>query len=209
MSGLLSTLYTVGHSNHQAEDFVRMVQRHGVTAIVDVRSHPYSQHNPQFDRERFSALLARSGLAYYYLGDELGGRPRDPACYVDGRVEYDRVETSVPFREGVRRLLQLLREHTPALMCAEKDPLSCHRTLLVARRMASLDVRVVHILADGTLEEHEDTVGRMVREQRLPEYDLFRSREDIVAEAYARQAERIAYDVSRRRHRHTGREPGA
>lgn len=80
---------TVGHSNHAPEAFLALLTRHGVTALADVRSAPYSRFNPQFNRNALSASLADNDIAYVWLGRELGGRPDDPACYEDGAVRYD------------------------------------------------------------------------------------------------------------------------
>jgi uncharacterized protein (DUF488 family) len=109
-------------------------------------------------------------------------------------VSYERLAATGAFQRGVERILDTTAKGIRlALMCAEKEPLECHRTILVARRLAALGIEVRHIHADGRLESHDDAIARLVRMLRLPESDLFRSRDDIVAAAYRLQAERIAY----------------
>ena len=127
---------TVGHSNHSSEAFLALLTRHGVAALGDVRSAPYSRFNPHFNLKRLSASLSASGIAYVWLGQELGGRPDDPACYEDGELRYDRLAQTALYREGIERILRSAAEHRLALMCAEKDPLHCHRALLVSRSLA-------------------------------------------------------------------------
>ena len=122
---------TVGHSNHAPEAFLALLTRHGVTALADVRSAPWSRFNPQFNRKALSASLADNDIAYVWLGRELGGRPDDPACYEDGTVRYDLLAQTPLYREGIGRVLRGAAEHRLALMCAD----DCHRTLLVSRSL--------------------------------------------------------------------------
>ena len=175
---------TVGHSNHSPEAFLALLTRHGVTALGDVRSAPYSRFNPHFSRKALSAFLAASGIAYVWLGRELGGRPDDPACYEDGQLRYDRLARTGHYREGIERVLRGAAEHRLALMCAEKDPLHCHRALLVSRSLDDEGLDVAHILADGSLELHESVMDRLLAAHR-PDEDLFaepKSRAEWIAE---------------------------
>jgi len=188
-----SVLYTIGHSTHSAEKVVDLLREHGVTALADVRSQPYSRMNPQFNREAFSAQLKSAGIAYVFLGRELGARPEDRGCYVEGKVQYDRLAQTPLFRSGLERVIQGMRSHSVALMCAEKDPLTCHRAILVCRHLVARGLRVAHILGDGRLESHDDAVSRLLLELGLSEHDLFKSREEVLDEAYARRAQQIAY----------------
>ncbi len=189
----MNVLFTIGHSTHSAEKVVDLLRQHGITAVADVRSRPYSRMNPQFNREAFTALLKAAGIAYVFLGRELGARTEDRDCYVDGRVQYDLLAQTEFFRVGLDRVMQGMAKHRVALMCAEKDPLTCHRTILVCRHLAALGVAVEHILEDGRLENHDAALSRLLSELGLPEQDLFRGRDQIVEEAYARRGEHIAY----------------
>ena len=191
----MSVIYTIGHSNHEPEYFVELLERHSVSAVVDVRSRPYSRMNPQFNRENLKRLLAPREIAYVFLGRELGARSEDPACYSEGKVQYDRLARTELFREGLDRLSEGMETHRLALMCAEKEPLECHRTILVARQLALRGVTVQHILEDGSLEAHQDALARLREKLKLPECDLFRTPEDIIEEAYRLQGERIAYEL--------------
>jgi len=190
------TVFTIGHSTHRQEYFIGLLALHGITALYDVRSMPYSRLNPQFNREELKAVLTANGIEYCYLGKELGGRSDDPACYEDGQVQYDRLATTELFKYGLERVRSGMRQgFRIALMCAEKEPLECHRTILVARHLAALGLDVQHIHADGTLESHADALGRLERMLNLAEDNLFLSREELSADAYHRQAKRIAYEA--------------
>jgi uncharacterized protein (DUF488 family) len=186
-------VYTVGHSNYPPERFLELLTLHGIALVGDVRSRPYSRMNPQFNRENLNRMLSAGGIAYLFLGRELGARSEDPACYSGGKVQYDRLARTELFRQGLERVCESLKTHRLALMCAEKDPLECHRTILVSRELRRRGVAVRHILEDGALESHEDTLTRLRGKLKLPEYDLFSTPEEVIEEAYRRQGERIAY----------------
>ena len=97
------------------------------------------------------------------------------------------------FREGIERLKRGAGEHRIALMCAEREPLECHRTLLVARALDAEGFRISHIHADGSLEEHADAMERLLDLVGLPHEDLFRAKSELVADALAKQESRVAY----------------
>lgn len=159
----MNPIFTIGHSRHEMPDFIGLLRRHDVAAVYDVRSRPYSRFQPQFNREDMARSLRDSGVGYVYLGDALGGRPDDPGCYVDGRVCYRRQARTPLFQAGLARLRHDAVRLRFALMCAEKDPLCCHRALSVAANLT--DMALFHILADGTAVPHDVLIGRGMPEQ--------------------------------------------
>jgi uncharacterized protein (DUF488 family) len=189
-------VFTIGHSTHSQERFIALLHQHGITALCDVRSKPYSRVNPQFNREELKRSLRACGIAYVFLGKELGARSEDPACCEQGKVQYDRLAHTDLFRHGLERVQEGMKKYRLALMCAEKEPLECHRTILVARHLAAVGLDVRHIHADGRVESHADALSRLTRMLNLPEYDMFHSRDELLAESYRRQEERIAHEAS-------------
>lgn len=187
-------IFTIGHSTHSQEHFIALLRQHGIVALCNVRSTPYSRVNPQFNREELRQSLRANGIIYVFLGKELGARSEDPACYEHGKVQYDRLANTDLFRRGIERVQEGMKKYKLAIMCAEKEPLECHRTILVARHLAALGLDVQHIHADGRLESHMDAVSRLVRMLNLPEHNMFHSREELLADAYHLQEERIAYE---------------
>ncbi len=169
------TVFTIGHSTHPQDRFIALLKKHGVTALCDVRSKPYSRINPQFNKEDLKQALHKAGISYVFLGKELGARSEDPSCYDGGKVQYDRLAQTEIFRKGLDRIEEGIRKYRVSLMCAEKEPLECHRTVLVARHLDAAGLVVQHIHADGSLESHEDAMNRLLRQLRLPEHDMFRS----------------------------------
>jgi uncharacterized protein (DUF488 family) len=190
------TVFTIGHSTHTQERFANLLKLHEITAVCDVRSRPYSRTNPQFNREDLKKTLLDSGIAYVFLGKELGARTEDATCYDGGKVQYDRLARTDLFRSGLRRIQEGVQSYRIALMCAEKEPLECHRTILVARYLETTSLAVQHIHADGALEPHEHALKRLMRVLNLPDHDMFRSHDDVVADAYLLQEKRIAYERS-------------
>lgn len=188
-------LFTIGHSTHPLNKFIALLKQHGITALCDVRSKPYSRMNSQFNREDLKNELRAQGIAYVFLGKELGARSDDPCCYEHGKVQYDRIARTESFCSGLQRVQEGLKKYRVALMCAEREPLECHRTILVARYLADLGIEVQHIHADGNLESHENAINRLLRMLNLSERDMFRSRAEAVADAYKRQENRIAYTL--------------
>lgn len=186
-------IFTIGHSVHTPEDFLALLNRHNIDTLCDVRSHPYSRH-PQFNRESLARDLKATGIAYLFLGAELGARSTDPSCHDGGKVRYDKLARTALFRQGITRLMSEA-EHSGrlTLMCAEKDPLDCHRTILIAPHILASGFDVQHILADGSLETHADALGRLRRQLDLPECDLFRTAEDVIEDACRIQAGKIAF----------------
>jgi uncharacterized protein (DUF488 family) len=187
-------IHTIGHSNHPIERFLALLEPQGITAVADVRSTPYSRFNPQFRREKLQAALAGVGIQYVFLGAELGARSQDPTCYdTESRVSYARLAGTDLFRKGIERLRTGMAEHRTSLMCAEREPLECHRTILVARELVREGVAVTHILADGSLESHEHAMQRLATSLKLAAGDLFGNSADSIERAYDLQAARIAY----------------
>jgi uncharacterized protein (DUF488 family) len=192
-------VYTIGHSNHSAETFLGLLRTHGVGAVADVRSRPYSRYNPQFDREELKQSLKQAGIEYVFLGEELGARSDIPSCYERGKVRYDRLAETAAFREGLIRVEAGMAEYRVSLMCAEKEPAECHRTILVARHLEPRGMQVRHILADGRIEMQAEVMNRLMTgfDLRQNQQHFFRSDEELLEDAYRMQEARIAFEIDR------------
>ncbi|MCY4529586.1 MAG: DUF488 domain-containing protein [Chloroflexi bacterium] len=172
-----------------------MLRKHCIDEVMDVRSSPSSRYSPHFNYAILNAALEEAGIGYVFLGGELGGRPVDRSCYDEqGRVRYDRLANSDLFEDGIRRVVRAADERRVAVMCSEKEPLDCHRALLIAKVLEERGVTVEHILADGSVEGHDVTMNRLMDIFKLPHNgDLFRSRNEVIADALARRAKKVAY----------------
>jgi uncharacterized protein (DUF488 family) len=184
-------LLTVGHSNLPADRFMALVQDAGVTAIADVRSVPFSRRFPWFSGRVLAARLQGADIAYLPFGDALGGRPRDPALYRDGVADYEKMAATMQFRAGLDRLSEAMGRFRLCVMCAEREPLDCHRCLLVGRALAERGFALGHILIDGTIEPHAATEDRLLGRAGGSD-DLFGGRGDRLAQAYRGRAGKVA-----------------
>ena len=191
----MKEIWTVGHSNHPLDRFMELLAMHGITVLCDVRSSPYSRYVPQFNREAMKTELSRRDISYIYLGEELGPRSSDPACYENGKVRYDRLARKPAFMQGIERLRKGMQDRRIALACAERDPLTCHRMILICRHLHSDDIRITHIMEDGSLEDNRETEIRLMRLLKIDEQDLLNTLAQQIDIAYDRQGERIAYEI--------------
>lgn len=187
-------IHTIGHSNHPIDRFLDLLRQHAIGALADVRSTPYSRFNPQFRRETLRSALAEAGIHYVFLGEELGARSKDPACYdAEGRVSYSKLAAASTFRRGLERLRSGMNTCRIAIMCAEREPLQCHRTLLVAHELDREGIPVTHILGDGSLESHAEAMQRLANTLKLTDAGLFDSPAGLIERACEIQRARIAY----------------
>jgi uncharacterized protein (DUF488 family) len=128
-------IFTVGHSNHSIEKFVEILKRNGVNAIADVRSSPFSRYFPHFNQSSLKLSLKTNGIFYVFLGEQLGARSRNSECYVNGKAKYDLIAETKEFAEGLYRIIEGSKKYRIALMCAEQDPITCHRSILVCKNL--------------------------------------------------------------------------
>jgi uncharacterized protein (DUF488 family) len=186
-------LFTIGHSNLPIEGFISLCAANGIETVCDVRSTPYSGFNPQFNRETISRHLSGRGIGYIHLGGELGPRTDDSSCIVDGIVRYDLLAATERFRQGLDLLREVMVAWKTVLMCAEHDPLFCHRAILICRRLRADDLRIRHILREGGIEEHADFERRLLGLFGMQSADLFETGDETIERAYDLQGERIAF----------------
>ncbi len=184
---------TIGHSNHSITFFIDLLRHYGVTAVSDVRSHPYSRYAPQFSYDALREALRGQGIAYAFLGRELGARSQNPACYINGKAQYGLIAREPLFKQGIIRIRHGIEHYRIALLCAEKDPLDCHRAILVARYLVKTGLSVSHIHANYELETHDSLENRLLKILNISEDDIFKCRESFIEEAYSVQGQRLAY----------------
>src|SRR5262249_14788514 len=204
---LISTarLFSIGHSNHTTDAFLCLLQEAHVSAVADVRSRPFSARFPQFNRPELESALRDHDIDYVFLGDVLGGRPEKRSLYTpDGRVDYERVRATLPFRRGVDHLLEGCATYRVAMLCAEEDPLDCHRGLMIAPALAERGRVIVHLRGDGTVETDAELERRLLAETGVGAGildGLFAStvsdteRKELMAEAYREMARRKAFRI--------------
>ena len=188
-------IYTVGYAGHDRESLLALFRAHGITAVADIRTFKRSSYWTAFDSDSFGPFLRENGIAYVFMGDVMGGKPQMPELYPDGQLDYGLMAERSDFKSGIERLVAGAGKYRICLMCAEKDPLDCHRTLLIAPVLkdAGFDL---HHLVDGRVEAQSETDARMIAINGGDAPDLFVAAEpDPDAEiklALARQIKRVA-----------------
>ena len=198
----MSTLYTIGYATKPIEVFIAQLQQYGVDVVADIRSVPYSKVFHDYHQENIQRHLAAHKIRYVYLGNELGPRSKNDAHYdQSGQVQFDRLMQSELFYDGINRLNKgLQKNYTIVLMCAEKDPATCHRSLLVSHYLTHhapentpiSEITINHIKHDGQLETQQSLEQRLATMHKL-DSDLFMSQREREQQAYEIQLKNTSY----------------
>lgn len=163
-------LYTIGYGARSVEELVALLGSLAIEYLVDVRTSPYSKFKPEFNQELLRYQVERQGLRYLFLGDTLGGQPKDPACFTDGKVDYDKVRAQPFFQAGLERLRKANAQGLRlALLCSEGRPEQCHRSKLIGEALAAEGISVGHIDEDGRVLTQQQVIDRLTQGQ----LDLF------------------------------------
>jgi uncharacterized protein (DUF488 family) len=197
-------LLSVGYSNHTLEQFLALLRAAGVSALADVRTSPFSRYNPLTNGPQLSAALRAVGIAYVFLGEQLGGRPGPRELYDEDRVDYERVRQTAFFREGLERLIRGSETHVVAMMCGEEDPLDCHRGIMITPALVEKGIFPGHLRRDGRIETTPEMEQRLLALTKVGDGvvdGLFAAQLDeedqrkLLAEAYRRRAKKIAFKL--------------
>ncbi|AUW92648.1 hypothetical protein BXT84_00670 [Sulfobacillus thermotolerans] len=159
-------IYTIGYGKRTILEFMDALQPYHIDYLVDVRTKPTSRFNPDFTRERLDSFLSRYHIRYLWMGDTLGGLPSDNRCYVNGRVDYAKVEMLDSYQYGIGRLQTAWNKHIPlVVMCAEGKPEACHRSKLIGQTLSRLNIPVAHIDVNGDLVTQQEVIQRLTQGQ--------------------------------------------
>jgi len=171
-----STLYSIGHGNRSSNELLALLQKYEIAYLVDIRSMPYSKYNPHFNKENFERFLVQHDIKYIYLGDQLGGLPKDRTCYdADGKVVYELVAQKIFFTEGLNRLINANEKRIKlAIMCSESKPQDCHRSKLIGKELRKKEINVNHIDENGRIKDQFEVIN--IATKGLGEQDLFGDR---------------------------------
>jgi len=186
-------VFSIGHSTLNYEQFAARLNSAGVTAVADVRTSPFSRNFAHFNMDVLKDALARDGIAYVFLGKELGGRPKGEEYYTDGIADYEKMAKSDLFRNGLERVEQGARKYRVAMMCSERNPLDCHRCLLVGRALAERGVKVSHLLSDGANVAQQEIEQQLLAMAGKQQNDMFASPAERLNDAYRERARKVAF----------------
>lgn len=172
-------LYTIGHGNRTREEFLGLLERYGIKFLIDVRTIPYSKFQSQYNREDLTTYMQEHKIRYVYMGDTLGGRPKDTSCYNSaGKIDYEALKTKEFYIEGINRLKTAYEKQVPiAIMCSESKPLECHRSKLIGRTLLQENILLQHIDENGRLKGQEIIINELNKGKS--EFTLFGDISDL------------------------------
>ena len=155
-------IYTIGYGGRRPEELIRQLNGAGVEFVIDVRSSPYSRYQPDFSRAAMENWLPANGIKYVFMGEQLGGLPKDNDCYTDGKVDYSKYRQKQLFQSGINRLkIAYSQGIKVCLLCSESKPWECHRSKLIASALGDEGLEVEHFLADGSICTQNDAMQEL------------------------------------------------
>lgn len=166
-------LYTIGHGNRTPENFIGLLRDFKIQYLIDVRSQPYSKFNPHFNQNELKFFLENHGIKYVFMGDTIGGRPKDVSCYDhEGKIDYEIVKNKTFFQTGIDRLrIAYKKDFNVVLMCSESNPCECHRSKLIGRVLANDNITLKHIDENGKTKTQIAVINEL--NKGLSDVDLF------------------------------------
>lgn len=200
----MNVLYTVGYTAFKLEDFIKQLKINNISCVVDVRSVAYSQHYPDYNKDNLSKVLKLHGIVYRNYVAEFGAR-QTQQCYYnsDGYLDFEKFTQSEIFNEGYKKILLGINSgYTFALMCAEIDPIDCHRNIMVAREFYKRGFDIRNIMKDGTLQTQEDIERRLLEKffptrDQLTLFGAVKTEDEFIIEAYKMKNKEIGYRLEK------------
>jgi uncharacterized protein (DUF488 family) len=186
-------IFTIGHSNLDISDFINLLLANKIELVVDVRSAPYSKLYPHFNRNPLEISLTKNSIKYIFLGDSVGGRSNNIKDYSKGRVMYKKIAEKKEYISSINTIIQNSSKYKIVLMCSEKEPLECHRTLLISRSIEAHMVKILHIHRDGQIESQSEGIQRLLKIWKLDSPNLFGEDAERIDEAFTKQESKYAY----------------
>jgi uncharacterized protein (DUF488 family) len=186
-------IFTIGHSNLEISDFINLLLANKIELVVDVRSAPYSKLYPHFNRNPLEVSLTKNSIKYIFLGDSVGGRSNNIEDYSKGRVVYKKIAEKKEYISSINTIIQNSSKYKIVLMCSEKEPLECHRTLLISRSIEAHMVKILHIHRDGQIESQSEGIQRLLKIWKLDSPNLFGEDAERIDEAFTKQESKYAY----------------
>lgn len=199
---MIDTIYSIGYSGFSINDFMDTLQSNQISLLVDVRSQPYSQYFPDYNKSNLEKTLMISGIHYRNYAKEFGARQEDRKYYSNnGYLDFEMFAKSPLFLHGYEKLINSMKQNYRfVLMCAEKDPFNCHRAILVSRAFHDAGYKVVHFLPNNTWTTQNEIEFRLLakyfpKRNQLTLFGETLDEGDYLQQAYKRRNAEIGYSI--------------
>ena len=201
---MINTIYTIGYSGFRIDEFISRIKKYKINVVIDVRSSPYSQYFKEYNKENLDKVLKENRIHYRNYNLEFGARQIEKKYYPNGYLDFELFSKSENFLSGVKKLESSIKQnYTFVLMCAEKDPYTCHRTILVARAFFKLGYKIVHLMPNEKNLTQKDIEKKLLdkyckNRHQLGLFDTsIISEEEYLSEAYRKHNEKIGYNIEK------------
>ncbi|MBS5860333.1 DUF488 domain-containing protein [bacterium] len=197
----MANIFTIGYSAFGIDEFIDELQKNSIVCVVDVRSNPVSgEYYKDYNGYNLEKILKQHDIHYRSYAREFGARQDDPAFFSDeGYVDFEKFTQSEQFKNGLAKVKAGFdKNYNCVLMCAEKDPINCHRSIMIAHALQKTGIEVLNILGNGKIERQSETEQRLLniyfpnrKQQRL--FEEIPAEEVLIEQAYKKQNEKIGY----------------
>jgi len=201
----MNSVYTIGHSSYRLKFFLSLLTKHGINCLVDVRSMPYSKYASQFNKDELRKFLINNSIRYIFMGKEFGARREDKSLYTkEGYLDFEKVANTSLFNTGIERVRTGMEKNFRiVLMCMEKDPIDCHRNILVAREFHRLNYGINNILENGEIQTQAFIEKRLLdmyfpNRMQLTLFDVIEDRKndtELIDHAYRLRNRDMGYSI--------------
>ncbi|ENZ02486.1 hypothetical protein HMPREF1092_01721 [Clostridium thermobutyricum] len=196
-------VFTIGHTNYSIDKFIDLIRKFNINCVVDVRSTPFSKYTPQFNENNLKLELNKRGIYYIKMGNEFGARRKNKKLYtVDGYLDFEKTRKDKDFLKGIERIKQGCNKgFNITLMCTERDPIDCHRTILVSKGLKDNGFNIKHILPNAEIQSQKKIEERLLNKyypNRLQlSFDINKNltEEEMIEEAYRIRNKEIGYPI--------------
>ncbi|MBQ7226076.1 MAG: DUF488 domain-containing protein [Clostridia bacterium] len=198
-----NSIYTIGYTGYSLDEFIQELKNKGINVVIDVRSSPYSERYPDYNRDNLESTLASNRIYYRNYVKEFGARQDNRNFYSrDGYFDFEVFAKSEQFLSGVEKIKNsVAKGYRVLFLCAEKEPIQCHRTILVSRAFHKLGYNVIHLKPNNIAINHGEIETQLLNMYFPNRYqrDMFsnddKTDDDYLIDAYRMQNRKIGYKI--------------
>ena len=197
---IISCIYTIGYSAFSIDEFIETIKNFGISCVIDVRTSPFSNYYADYNKDTLERTLKEHNILYRNYANEFGARQTDLMFYTGDIVDFDKFIKSDQFLEGVSKVNKgIERGYSFVLMCAEKDPIKCHRSIMLGKGFSENGFDVKHIVSKTEIESQRELEERLLEMYHHDRFQLNffceeQSYSELLADSYKKQNLAIGYN---------------